>query len=87
MKARVKKQNADGIVRLETMGEIKEVIINEEFMHPENESISICFRGKNSSGIIDFTTEEFEKMMNTVKKRMHLIKGFKVIKKETRTRN
>ena len=46
-------------------------------MHPNEESISVCFRGKSSSGIVDFTPEEFEKLFETVKSRIHLIKGFK----------
>ena len=80
MKAKIKKVNLDGVVRLETSGEIEEVLINEEFLHPEGESISLCFRGKNSSGIIELRTDEFEKMYNTVKRKLHLIKGFKIIK-------
>lgn len=79
MKAKVKKVNKDGVVRVETGGEIKEVIINEEFLHPDDETISLCFRGEHSSGIIELKTEEFEKVYNTIKKRMHLIKGFKEI--------
>lgn len=80
MKLRVKKINADGHMRMETSGEIKEVLINEDFMHPDDESISVCFKGKSSSGIIDFTPEEIEKLYNSVKGKTHLIKGFKIIK-------
>jgi hypothetical protein len=79
MKVKIKKTNNDGVVRLESQGEIKEVIINEEFLEPSEESISLCFRGDNSSGIIEIKTEEFERIFNTVKKRLHLIKGIKKI--------
>ena len=79
MQVKVRKVNKDGMVRLETSGEIKEVIINEDFLNPNNETIAVCFRGDTSSGIIDFTPNELNKLMNTVKKRMHLIKGMKTI--------
>ena len=79
MQVKVRKVSKDGMVRLETSGEIKEVIINEDFLNPNNETIAVCFRGDTSSGIIDFTPNELNKLMNTVKKRMHLIKGMKTI--------
>ena len=65
------------MVRLETSGEIKEILINEDMLHPEAESISLCFRGENSSGIIDLTPAEVEKLYGSVRRRMHLIKGLK----------
>ena len=77
MKIRLRKQNKDGLVRLETSGDIKEVLINENLLYPDQESISLCFRGSNSSGIVDLAPEEFEKLFDTVKSRIHLIKGFK----------
>ncbi|MBN2454227.1 hypothetical protein JXB11_01645, partial [Candidatus Woesearchaeota archaeon] len=70
------KKTADGQVRLETKGEIKEVLINESFM-ADGETISLCFRGKSSSGIIDLTPKEAEMLINTVKGRLHLIKGIR----------
>ena len=82
MRIKIKKQNQDGIVRLESSGDVKEIIINEDFLHPKDESISVCFRGKDSSGIIDFRPEEIEHIYNSVKGRMHLIKGMKKFKFE-----
>jgi hypothetical protein len=60
MKIRTKKQNADGIVRLETSGELKEIIINEDLLRPKEASISLCFRGKDSSGIVELTQREIK---------------------------
>lgn len=77
MQLKVKKENKDGIVRLESSGNVKEILINENILHPDQESISICYRGKNSSGIIDFTPAEIDKIFESVKNRMHLIKGLK----------
>jgi hypothetical protein len=75
MQIKLRKLNQDGVVKVETSGQIQEVLINEDIFHPDQESISLCFRGKNSSGIIDITPAEFDKLYETVKSRMHLIKG------------
>ncbi len=79
MRVKIKKTNRDGIARMETAGDIKEVIIKEEFLNPDDEAIALCFRGKDSSGIVELKTEEFEDIYNSIKKRLHLIKGFKRI--------
>ena len=62
MQIRIKQTNQDGIVRLETEGVLKEILINEEILNDENESISVCFRGKSSSGIVDLSPDEIEKI-------------------------
>ncbi len=77
MRIRIRKQNKDGLVRLETSGEVKEVLVNEDFLHPSDESISLCFRGQNSSGIVDLTPKEVETLWENVRSRIHLIKGIK----------
>lgn len=81
MRIKTRYINSGGFVRLENFVAVKEVMINEDFLHPDNESIAIGFKNKDSSGIIEFTVEEFEKMASTVKKKMHLIKGFKTFGK------
>jgi len=81
MKLKLRKTNKDGLIRVESGGQIKEILINEDFLHPGSESISICFRGKDSSGIIDFTAKELEEVYKATKQRMHLIKGAKVFEK------
>ena len=80
MKIKLKKSNKDGLIRVETGGVIKEVLINEDFLHPKKESISVCYKGKSSSGIVDFTPEEIEMLYSEVKKRMHLIKSSIIFK-------
>ncbi|PIY60294.1 hypothetical protein COY95_02540 [Candidatus Woesearchaeota archaeon CG_4_10_14_0_8_um_filter_47_5] len=80
MKIKAKKSNPEGMVRLESGGEVKEILINEDFLHPKNESIAVCYKGKHSSGIVEFTPSEMEKIILAVRKKMHLIKGLKVIR-------
>jgi hypothetical protein len=69
-----------GFIRQENFGEIKEVLINEDFLHPDNESIAICFRNKGSSGIIELKTSEFERLVKTVRSKVHLIKNIEMFK-------
>ena len=80
MNIRVKKQHSEGIHRLETFGEIKEIFINQDFMEPKKVSVSLCFRGRNSSGIIDFTPEEIEKINKEIVSKKKLLKGIKILK-------
>ena len=79
MRIKMRYVNSGGFVRLENFVNIKEVMINEDFLHPENESIALGFKNKDSSGVIEFKVGEFERLANSVKKKMHLIKGFKTL--------
>ena len=58
MKVKVKKRNKDGVVRLESSGVIREIMINEDFLRPKGAYVSVCFKGKESSGIIDLSVKE-----------------------------
>ena len=80
MKIKAKKQNADGMVRLETSGQIKEVLINEDFLKPKEASVSICFRGKSSSGIVEMELKEFESLYKNLEPKIRMLKGTRVMK-------
>ena len=80
MKIKLKKQNSDGIARVESEGKIKEIVINEDFLHPNRASIAICFRGKSSSGILELTPQEIEIINERIVPKLHLLKGVKVMK-------
>lgn len=80
MEVRVKKRNNDGLVRLESSGIVKEIMVNEDFLHPQKQTISVCFAGKNSSGIMDLNMKKVEMIMKALAERNHLIKGVKIFK-------
>jgi len=80
MKIKTRKTNQDGIVKLETSGEIKEILINEDFLDSKNASVAICFKGKNSSGILELTSKEIEIINKEISPKLHLIKDVKVLK-------
>ena len=80
MKIRVKKQYSDGIDRIEASGEIKEILINQDFLDPKKVSVSLCFRGRDVAGIIDMVPEEFEMINKEVNSRKKILKRTKVLK-------
>lgn len=55
-------------------------MINEDFLHPKHESIALGFRNEDSSGIIELTPEEVDKIIDSIKRKKHLIKGIKIIR-------
>ena len=80
MRVKIRYVNDGGFVRLENFASLKEIMINEDFLHPENESIALCFRNKDSSGIIELTVDEFDKLSQDVRKKKHLIKSVKIFR-------
>jgi hypothetical protein len=82
MRIKAKKQNEDGIVRLETSGELKEIIVKEDFLNSNNSLIELCFKGKNSSGIVELTPREIDMLNKEFEDKKQLLKGIKVMKFE-----
>jgi len=80
MNIKTKKQNYDGIVRLETSGEVKEIIFKEDFLKPQESLIQICFRGKSSSGIVELNQIELEKIYKDTLPKLNLLKSSKIIR-------
>ncbi|MFH1181508.1 MAG: hypothetical protein V1702_00975 [Candidatus Woesearchaeota archaeon] len=78
MQIKIRKVTPDGEVRLEAKVDIKEVMINESFM-PAGETVMLGFRGKSSSGLIELKRSEAEKLCRSLKGRLHLIKGAKIL--------
>ncbi|MDD5193246.1 MAG: hypothetical protein PHF67_01530 [Candidatus Nanoarchaeia archaeon] len=80
MIVKVKKRHNRGFVRLMGGGEIKEVLVNADLIEPTKKKISICFRGKADSGIIELSNDEAKDLQETLKKELNVIKDVKVIK-------
>ena len=80
MEIRIKKQNPDGIVRVESSGAIKEIMITEDFLKETKPKIALCFRGKNSSGIIELSQKEIEELIEEISPKLDLIKSIKIKK-------
>lgn len=80
MIVRTKKAHSRGVLKVEASGEIKEVLIHSHMLDPEKGKISICFRGKNSSGIVELTEKEANVLYRTLSSKIGLIKDIKIIK-------
>ena len=78
MQIRLRINNKDGVMRLENTTKLQEVMINENILHPEQESIAIGFKNQDSSGIIEFSVREFEEFYQGVKNKIHLMKGSRI---------
>ncbi len=60
MKIRTKKILDGKVARLETAGNLKEIFIKEDLFEPKEAIVEICFRGENSSGILELSRKEIE---------------------------
>jgi hypothetical protein len=82
MQIKTKKYNADGLVRLETSGELKEIIIHEDFLQPNSASVNLCFKGKNSSGIVQMTLGEIRYLAREIEPKLAMAQQVKILKFE-----
>ncbi len=82
MIVRTKKMKDGRIVRMETGGHIKEVIIKKDLINPQRESINICFMGERSSGIIELNSAEAKDLHDTLGSKIKMIKTTKIIKEK-----
>lgn len=80
MIVKTKKMHNRGVIKVLGNGDIKEVLINENIMNPEKKVISICFRGRNSSGIVELNETEAEDLSKTLGSLAKLVKGARVLK-------
>ena len=63
------KRSENGQTRkLSAGGEIKECFVKENILEPKKAQVQVCFRGNVSSGILELSTDEVEKIYNTIKK-------------------
>jgi hypothetical protein len=82
MNIKIKYPHNKGETRIENNVTIKEVLIKEDLLNPDKEKISIGFINEISSGLIEFSPEEFHKLMRSGKNKVNLVKGFKILKDE-----
>lgn len=82
MQIKTKKHNADGMVRLETSGQLKEIVISEDFLNPEKASVALCFKGKNSSGIVHLSLNEVKFLAREIEPKLSMMENIKVLRFE-----
>ena len=79
MELKIKKLTNEKLIRVEAKGEVKGIFIQEDFLNPDSNKFSICFRGQNQSGIVELNSEEINNLYEEIKKNKELIKGGKII--------
>ncbi len=80
MDVKVKKAIGSGVHRFEGKGDIKEIMVNADFFMPEKEKIDVCFKGENSSGIIQLSLEESRNLVKELKRVNRIRRKIKVLK-------
>lgn len=55
-----------GIKRIEVGGNIKEIFVKEDVSDPKKRRIDICFMGKQTSGIVQLSSEEAMRLSRTL---------------------
>ena len=64
--------------RIDSKSNIDSVIVKEDFSNPGEELINIYFKGHNSSGILNFSREEIDSLIKSLKPRLDLIKDSEI---------
>jgi len=79
MKIKIKEPGFVGHKRREVESRIDDIIVREDLLNPENERVSVFFKGESNSGILELTRPELESLSNSLKSKIGLIKKSKKI--------
>lgn len=79
MRVRIRSKGIFSHRRTEDNVSIESVVINENLLDPHKESVSIFFKGKNSSGILNMKAEELKSLNDSISPNVGLVKGFEKV--------
>ena len=80
MRIRIRKEGVIGAKRVDAKCEINDIIIKENLLNPEQESIAVFFKGHDSSGILNMNDREAEDLVSALSGSLRLVKKSKKIK-------
>ena len=80
MIVRTKRTSKNGIFKMLSGGDIKEIIIKEDILDPNKTSIELCFKGVISSGVVELTSKELETINKETSSKLDLVKSSKVMR-------
>ena len=80
MKTKTKKLVRGRIARLAASGEIKEIVVKEDLIDPDNITVDVCFRGDDCAGIIELKAGEIETIQKELSAKKKLLGKTKVIR-------
>ncbi len=73
MNVKTKKLSNGRVVRIESIGSVKEVIIKEDLLKPEELKVEVCYKGSNASGIIELSRAEIEMLYEEIAPKIDVI--------------
>ncbi|MBI2631996.1 hypothetical protein HYW75_03260 [Candidatus Pacearchaeota archaeon] len=83
MRIRVKKISPiREVTRTDVEGTIDDVVMHEDFVDPKKRNVEVFFKGREGSGILNFSYEEFNGLMKYITPSLKLVKKSKVIKEK-----
>jgi len=71
MQVKFKKSNNDGIIRIESKTQIRDVLINSDAIDSKKEAIAIAFKGTNDSGFIELSRDEINFILRKLNQKKH----------------
>ncbi len=74
MRVRIRKTGFFWDNRVDSSANIDDLVIRADLLDPTTENISIFFRGKDSSGIIDLSNAEAERFVSSLMNKIRLVK-------------
>ena len=74
MRIRIKNRGIWSPQRIDSRIGIDSVIVNENLLDPSKESVEVYFKGKDSSGILNFTSAEAKSLLRALGQNMGLAK-------------
>lgn len=83
MRIRVKKTSSQGAVtRTDVEGTIDDVVMHKDFVDPKKRTVEVFFKGREGSGILNFSYEELNGLMKYITPSLKLVRKSKVIKEK-----
>jgi hypothetical protein len=73
MKLKIKKENSNGKIKIESKTEVKDVFVNPEITNAKKENIAIAFKSNSDSGFIELTKNEVNLIIKKLNEKRHLI--------------
>ncbi|MEK6875532.1 MAG: hypothetical protein AABX30_02520 [Nanoarchaeota archaeon] len=80
MEIKLKRIHEGRMLRLKGDGKIKDVFEKADIINPKNSKIDLCFRGENSSGIVEVSIKEAEELTKTLSNLVRVSKKTKTTK-------
>ena len=82
MDVKVRSQTKKSVARMHAKGTIRDIKIDTDNLVHNKESVSICFKSDENSGIITLSPKEIDKIVKALRRKRHLIKDIKIYKED-----